>query len=292
MPTLRTPRAIRRLAPTVAVALSLSACGGSGGAADTATGTEPQAATEQATPQAPPQNGQLRRPGASGLVAAVEGTTAQVQGNDSQTAVSWTGATAFTAQADGSLADVAVGACVVVRSTDGTSAGATAVTAVSVSVTEPVDGECAGPGGAGGFQGGGQGGGPPAGGARPSGAPRARPSGAPGSMRGGVSGATGQVTGATSEGFTVRSVSFGQPGEQGAEPQTQDIAVTVTGDTTVTTTVPAAADAVQPGVCVTASGEADTTGAVVATTISVRPAEDGECAGGFGGLGGMRAPGA
>ena len=113
-------------------------------------------------------------------------------------------------------------------------------------------------------------------------------------MRGGLGGgATGEVTAVTDGGFTVRPVRFGMPGgEQGAEPQTQDVAVTATDATTVTKTVPAAADAVQPGVCVTATGEADSTGSVAATSISVRPAENGECTGGFGGLRGAGAPGA
>jgi hypothetical protein len=45
------------------------------------------------------------------------------------------------------------------------------------------------------------------------------------------------------------------------------------------------------GLCVTAIGPADSTGAVTATSISIRPATNGSCFGGFGGRGGFGGPG-
>jgi hypothetical protein len=57
-------------------------------------------------------------PGANGKVAAVTDSTAQVQGMDGQVAVTWTGSTTFTKDVSATLADVEVGDCVLVGSTD------------------------------------------------------------------------------------------------------------------------------------------------------------------------------
>ncbi|HKT56904.1 MAG TPA: hypothetical protein VJR25_09035, partial [Microbacterium sp.] len=54
-------------------------------------------------------------PGAAGTVAAVSGSTAQVQGVSSQTAVTWTSATRFTAQQKVAAVALKVGDCVVAR---------------------------------------------------------------------------------------------------------------------------------------------------------------------------------
>jgi hypothetical protein len=87
-------------------------------------------------------------------------------------------------------------------------------------------------------------------------------------------GASGEVTAVTGDGFTVKATT---PGSD----DTTTVSVTVTGDTTVTTTKNAAATALKVGKCVTASGDTDDTGAVTADRISVTDPVDGECTGGF-----------
>ena len=59
-----------------------------------------------------------------------------------------------------------------------------------------------------------------------------------------------------------------------------------TSDTTYTATARATSTALKVGLCVTALGTADDTGAVAASSISLRPAEAGGCLGGFGRPGG------
>lgn len=236
------------------LAVSLAACGG----------PDEPARNVSATQAAPDRGaGPGARPG-SGKVAAVDGSTAQVQGSDGQTAVSWTATTTFTQQVDGSLDDVTKGACVLVR---GESGDEDAVTASAVTISPAVDGECQGPGGDRG--------------ARPtdlptdlpSDAPTDAPSGAPGRAGGGM--AMGTVTAVTDAGFTVESTAPG-----GGD--TSSVSVSVTDDTTFSTTAEADASAVKVGVCVQADGESDSTGAVAATSIRVSAATGGECTTGFG----------
>jgi hypothetical protein len=227
-------------------------------------------------------------PGVGGLVAAIDGSTLQVQANNAQTAVTYTAATKFTATVPATAADVKAGVCVTVRppGTPGASTQpsppsgtATTVTAGAVTVSEPVSGKCQGAGG--------RPGGVRPGGTRPSTPPSSRPSG--GNRRGGSGGfgAFGTVKSVTSGGFTVEQAAFGSAS---ASPTT--ITVTATGSTSYTRTAAAAASAVAVGKCVTAIGKADDTGTVQATAIAVRPAENGACAVGFGGpRGGQNGPG-
>lgn len=88
-------------------------------------------------------------------------------------------------------------------------------------------------------------------------------------------GVVGQVTEVTDTGFTVEST---VPGGESGEPRS----VTVSATTTWTTTEAATASALTVGRCVSATGEADDTGAVTATLIAVSDPVDGECVGGFG----------
>jgi hypothetical protein len=216
-------------------------------------------------------------PGVSGLLAAIQGTTLQVQGTSSQTAVVYTSATTLTATVPAKSTDVAVGDCVAVRSaaTNGGSP-ATAVTATSVTLSAPVAGSCAPGGGAGG-----QGGRPNF--ARPSGAPAGvRPSGAPGAGRGFGGGAFGKVTALSGTGFTVASSGGQQPGAS-PNASTSPIVVTTTSTTAFTKQQAATAAALKVGVCVTARGAQDASGTVTATNIAVRPAVNGTCSNGFGG---------
>ena len=217
-------------------------------------------------------------PGASGKIAAADGSTIQVQGSDSQTAVTYTDKTAISQQVTGSLSDVQAGVCVVVTPADGSESSETAVTAGSIRVTEKTDGSCQG-----GF-GGGRPSGMPSGipeGEMPSGAPEGgMPSGGPGG--GGGFGTSGEVAAVSGDTITVAATRFDPQAEEGADPETTTVTVTTTGETTVTATETADATALSIGRCVTASGTADDTGAVSAERIEVSDAVDGECSTGFG----------
>lgn len=258
-------------ASSVLLVATLAACGG--GSDDAATDTSGAAAQAGGAPN-PAQNGGQggAAPGASGTVAAVSGSTAQVQNDQSgQVAVSWTKSTTFTQQVDATLADVTVGSCVMVTTADDDE------TAATVRITAAADGDTCGFGA----------------GQRPDGAPSGMPtdmptdlpsdmpSGGPGGARGGGFGTVGEVTAVSATGFTVSAT---QPGSEDAS----DVSVTVGDDTTYTTQAKAQATAVTIGRCVTARGDSDDTGAVVATTISVSDPVDGQCGTGFGG--GMRGP--
>ncbi len=249
-------------ASSVLVLATLAACGSD---STDSSSDSTQAAGGQAGQLPGGQRGM--RPGASGEVAAVSGSTAQVQSQDSgQVAVSWTDDTTFTQQVDATLADVTVGSCVMVTSADDIAATVRIMDASD-------DGGC-------GF-GGGQ---------RPEGAPSGMPSDRPtdlpdGGRRG--FGTVGEVTAVSGSGFTVSAT---QPGADDAT----EVSVTVGDDTTYTTSAKAAAAAVKVGVCVNAQGDSDDTGAVTAASISVSQPVDGECTGGFGmgGMGGGRPGGA
>ncbi|MFL6156593.1 MAG: hypothetical protein ACJ72D_10895 [Marmoricola sp.] len=238
------------------------------------------------------QNGggqQGQRPGADGKVAAVSGSTAQVQSAQAgQVAVTWTGTTTFTQQVTARLSDVRTGDCVAVTSAS-TGTGSTApttaptrVTAETVRITPATNGACtAGPGGQTRGSGQGpqlQGGGPAAGGPEGGGQPPAgAPDGGSRQLRG-FGGAFGTVTSVSGTGFVVSST---RPAASSGTTTTTKITVTVTAATTYTTTAKASASDVRVGVCVRAEGAADSTGAVTATRIAVSPAVNGECAAGF-----------
>lgn len=262
------------------VGLTLAACGGSSDEQTSAgSGAEGQQAGQPQTGQ-----GQMRLPGGSGKVTDVSGSTAQVQGQDSQVAVSWSGDTKFTQQVAGKTSDVVVGSCVMVTSADTSSTDTTKVAAATVRITEAVDGSCSAMGG-GGAPGGGQ---PPSDGEAPSGErptdmPTDMPTDGPGGeggpgggQRGGF--AVGEVTAVSGSGFTVSSQRPGSGGDAATS-----VTVTTSADTTYTTTESASASDVKVGVCVTSRGKADDTGAIAATTIAVSVAVDGECSTGFGG---------
>jgi hypothetical protein len=212
----------------------------------------------------------------SGLIADVSGKTLQVQGNDSQTAVTYSSKTAFTQQSKVSAGAVTVGSCVSVQSS-GAAGGATTVTATSVAVTAAVDGACN------------RGFGGPAGG-RPSGAPSGMPSGAPSDApQGGAAPGSGQTPGANGR---IRPVSGKVTAVKGStitvaapalgSTEAQTYTVTTTDQTTYTQEKAAKASAVKVGLCATAAGKTDSTGAVAATSIALRPATDGTCSFGMG----------
>ena len=277
MPTRTTTLAA--LAALACSALGLSACSSAGSAASPA----PQPEQTTAAPGAGGAQGgrgQGRMPGAFGLIADVSGTTAQVQGNGNQTAVLWSDTTTFTQQVAGTAADITVGSCVVARSTADSDLAATTVTASTVTVSDPVDGQCTGFGGG---SGGGRGDRPagdlPPEGQRPSGMPTSMPSGAPsGAPRGlgqPVSGTVEAVADGTIT-ITVSSMATA-PGGASETPATQTVTVTLGSEATIITTHDTTADAVTVGRCAQAQGETDSTGAVAATTIRVSDAVAGSC---------------
>ncbi|MFL6061815.1 MAG: hypothetical protein ACJ72E_11330 [Marmoricola sp.] len=248
--------------------LGAAACGSSGngnGSGSGAQGGGPESTFQGAA-------GSGRFPGATGKVAAVSGSTAQVQNaQDGQVAVTWNGATIFSKQVSAKLADVAVGSCVMVGSAS-TSAGSggsttapttapTTISATTVRISaKGTDGTCTG-----GFGGGSRpqlsgNGGPP-------------PSGAPGQLRG-FGGASGEVTAVGASSFIVRST------VPGATTST-DVTVKVGTGTTYTRTGRGTASDVKVGVCVRAQGSTGSTGAVTARSVEVSPAVNGQCDGGF-----------
>src|SRR5689334_6886154 len=81
------------------------------GSKDDGDGTTPTASATSGPQTSQRGAGQL--PGANGKVAAVDGSTAQVQSQQNgQVAVTWNDSTTFTQQVPASLADVKVGDCV------------------------------------------------------------------------------------------------------------------------------------------------------------------------------------
>ena len=279
----------RRTLPFVMLAvtgaLALSACSSSAGAAGggqsvaSSPSTTGSGGGAGATPGGG-QNGTRQQPGVSGLVAAVTGTTMQVQTRTDQTAVSWTGTTAFSQLVPASLADVTVGACVTVTqpassSTAGSPTTApTQVTAGSVQLRQTTNGTCAGgPGGGGDQAGGGKAGGGKAGGKTATPAPGSGATGQGANRSGRGFGVTGQVTAVNGSTFTVQETARPEATTAPVSPS----AVTTTSSTTYLKQAPASASDVTVGECATAIGTADETGSVAATTITLRPATNGAC---------------
>ena len=291
--TLRYRRGVAPFLLGAAAALTLSACGTSG------TPTVSPSGTPAANPSAAAAGGSSSRaaargPAASGLIAAVSGSTLQVQNAQvGQVAVTWTAATKFTQQVTLSLGSIKAGDCVTAAATAG-SPTAASFTATTVTVSQAVNGRCFG-----GF----------GGGAVPSPgssfSPRPRPSGTrsfarpSGAARTGAF-ATGSVVSVSGSTIVVASRSFG-PGA-GASPgasaspaasagTTTNKTVTLTSATKITTVRSATGAAATVGRCVTAQGKADSTGTVAATSIAVTDPVNGKCTSGFGGFGGFGAGG-
>jgi hypothetical protein len=263
---------------TVPVVMAvLTACGGSssGGSGGTTapTGASSSAASGNGTPAA----GEA----ASGQVAAISGTTMQVQNAQSgQVAVAWTATTDFTHTVTTSLAAVRAGQCVTAVAPSGTSQSASSFTATTLMVSKPVDGSCAGRAGG-------------AGGQRPSGLPTGTnlppgfptggtlPSGFPTGAGGGDFGAfvSGKVTSVTGSTVVVAARTFGS-----SSTATTNKTITAGAKTVVTTEASTTAASVKVGLCVTAQGKADSTGTVAARSVRISKPANGQCLG-FGGPG-------
>ncbi|MCV2394915.1 PT domain-containing protein [Actinotalea sp. M2MS4P-6] len=297
----RLVRGSAALAGGLGVALVLAGCGGGSTTEAAATAAAVTAGDGSQDTSGGVQDGSAAgsadgRGGVSGLIAAVTGTTMQVQ-SDVQTAVTWSDDTTITQEVSTDLSAVTVGSCVVViessadtssdTSSGGVTSGDTAGTAgpaSSVVVSEPVDGECTGFAGAGaGGMPGGQMAGAPTDGATgmPSGMPTDMPSGGPTDLPSGGSTdlPSGMPTGG-SRGFgamvagTVTAVDdAGITVDQDGTTST----VTIDDATTYTTTQTVDSSAISVGLCVSARGESDDRGGMTATSLSLSDAVDGAC---------------
>ena len=234
----------------------------------------------------------------SGTVAAVDGSTLQVQDSSSQTAVVYTGKTTVTARVTTTASALAVGDCVSVRTAataSTASAGPTAANAGTGELAASTVTILSSEGGCTDVAGGGDGGGFPGGGAgRPSGAPSGMPSGAPSGMptdrpsgaptggppRGGGFGTTGEITTLVAGTFTVTPRAPGAGGSTAgptASATPTPVTVTYADDTTFLTTAKATAGSIEVGSCVRATGTTDDTGTLTATTLVISQPVDGAC---------------
>ncbi|WP_322861276.1 DUF5666 domain-containing protein [Mycobacterium europaeum] len=246
----RTPLFTRVAVVAVAgtTALSIAACGSSNKSSPPSTSTSTVTST---TTSPVPAAGEAR---VSGLIASVAGNSVQVTQKDNATAtVNFTATTKVTEVTPAALTDVTAGNCVTVRPTN-EGQGGQPVTAASVKVSPSVNGTCPKPKAAA------PGGSP---GPAPSGAPTPPPA-KPAPVQGSVASVTGNtinVTGTDPSGNTTQT------------------AVTVDDKTRYTKQSSATTDAITQGKCLTARGTKDNSGALQATSINVRAANDGKCAG-------------
>jgi hypothetical protein len=263
------------------------------------------ATADAATPTNPPV-------GASGSVAALNGSSMEVQNQSSgQTTVSWTALTQFSKTVTESVSSIGVGDCVTATGTAAKNSKST-IAARSITVTTPNgSGSCTGtrtganggtPGG--GFRQGTGGGGffqrNGGGGSRPS----VPGGGAGGNFRTALRSlaiASGKVTAVhgttlTVSGFDLSPGSFPRANRSNSsksskntrptQPQTETLKVTTSSSTPVRTTQTAAASDLAVGDCVSAFGPAASNGAVTATTVRITSTGGGSCTGGFPGGGG------
>ncbi|AHI01692.1 DUF5666 domain-containing protein [Kutzneria albida] len=241
-----------------ALSVTLAACGG-GSSATPSGGTQAPSSS-----RGPGQGG--TRPGAFGTVAAVTGSTAQVQNpQNGQVAVTFSDSTTFTETVSGALRDVTAGSCVEVTGTGPAVAGQP-LTAKSVTITQAGTSGCRVPGNGGASR-------TPNPSRTPDPSRQPRPSGSASPSAAGR--AFGTVSAVSANGFTTHGTSpAGGPAV--------DTAVTVDSATTFTKTVSANSSAVVVGVCVAAFGTADDTGAITAKSITVSKPGPNGCNTGFG----------
>jgi hypothetical protein len=267
------------LATGAALALTLGACGGGSAIASK---SSPTTIAGGGTQRGTGQN----FPGAAGTVAAVAGSSVEVQNpQNGQVTVSWTPSTVFTKTVSVTESSVKAGECV-------TAAGSTVtgtLVATTVTITPPdSSGSCTRMGGAGGFGGGGGGFFRSGGGTPPSSIPnRTLP---PGAANFGI--ASGKVTSVSPTSLVIYGFSgsgFGRRARGSTStstPPTTVAATNVTVDVTSSTTYNEIESATSGDVavndCVTAAGTADDTGAITARTIRITPAGPNGCTAGFG----------
>ena len=242
------------LAVTGAAALSVAACGSSNQSAPTSTSTSTSTSTVTSTTTSPaPAQGEAR---VSGLIASVAGNSIQVTKEDNtNAAVNFTSTTKVTEVAPATLSDVTSGSCITVRPTKQESPGGQPVTAASVRVSPSVNGTCPPP------KESGQGSGPGSSSPAPSGSPTPAPAKAK-PVRGSVASVTGNT-------ITIAGTD--------ASGNTTQTPVTVDDNTKYSKLATATPDAIAQSKCVAARGTMENGGTLQATTINLRPANDGKC---------------
>jgi Domain of unknown function (DUF5666) len=247
------------LAVTGAAALSVAACSSTSNppGAKSSTGTSAAStgtsATSTPTTGSPAPGGEAQ---VSGLIASVSGTSAQVTQKHGNATVNFTGSTKVTDVSKATLTDVTPGSCVSIRSAHG-SRGGNPITATTVRISPAVDGKC--PTGR-----------EPAPGSTttPTSSP-STPTSSPSSPPARKSDVVGTVASVSGNTINVTSTDA-----NGNPTQT---AVTVDDTTRYTKRAPADIQAIAQGRCMTAKGTKDSGGALQATTINLRPANNGKC---------------
>ncbi len=253
---------------------------------------------------------------ATGSVAALQASSMEVQNpTTGQTTVSWTTSTQFSKTVSESVGALAAGDCVTVTGTPSKSSKTT-IAARSITVRGPSStGSCSvGPGSSGTSAGGAfagpggfnfrRGGPGSTSGTRPS-----FPAGSAHRFAGlasiaiasgkvtGVSGSTVSVSGSdiTPGSFRTKASSSksskSSKTSKPAAPKTENLKITTSGSTTLSSTQSAAATDLAVGDCVTALGPAATNGAVTATTVRITSTGGATCTAGFGGGGFFRGGG-
>jgi Domain of unknown function (DUF5666) len=284
---------IGAIAALVIAAGALTACSG-GGKAAAGAGALPSSSP---SPASNGGGGARGGPAASGTIAEIDGNALQVQNPTSgQTTVALTAKTAYTQTKATTLASVKVGSCIVATSPASTASSTTSgsastpagepssITAHDVTITSPESGSCE-------RTGGGPGGGT-FGSGRPSGFPSNFPSGAPSGFRttgtrpGGGFGdvVDGKVTAVSGSTITVEAVThtFNRSASASPSTSTHTVTVTVTSSTTFTHTVVATRGDVKVGLCATAFGSSDQSGAITATRLALSSPKGGTCSDAFG----------
>lgn len=219
------------------------------GCSPQATGTPQPAPAASAGPQSP-RPARSAQPGAVGLIAEVGKQRMQVQGNNQQTAVTWTDQTRITRQAAVAAADVRVGDCVTVRLAGTPGAGPATAASIAVAGADACTGRTPNP----------------ARSAAPGGAPAAGGGTArPG--RGGQAGVFGTVSKVDRGSFTISGTGTGET------------VVQTTPTTTFSRTEAGTGADLKAGQCAVASGRSDASGTIAATSISVSAPVNGQCQG-------------
>ncbi|MGD0746707.1 MAG: DUF5666 domain-containing protein [Acidimicrobiales bacterium] len=250
---------------------------------------------------------------ANGSVAALQASSMEVQNTSTgQTTVSWTSTTQFSKTVSESVSSLAAGDCVTVTGTPSKSSKTT-IAARSITLLTPSStGSCTNRGTAGGTSTGGAGFGGAGGfnfrrgGA--GGTSGTRPSFPAGSARrfagaGSIAIASGKVTGVSGSTVSVSGIDISPGSFAGGKaassksskssksakpvtPKTQNLKITTSGSTTLSSTQSAASTDLAVGDCVTAVGPSATNGAVTATTVRITSTGGATCTSGFGGGGG------
>lgn len=279
MPLHRNPRLLA-VGAALALATLISACGGG----STPTSSNPTSTTPGGSSGSGGAGGNAGFQGTSGSVAALSGSSMEVQNQQSgQVTVNWTSSTAFSKTVNLSASSVADGDCVAI--TGSTTTGH--LVATSVTISQPSSsGACTGGFGRGarGTGSGAAGSAPANGGSLPSRPARSFPGGGAGFAF--ASGKVTSISPTTLVLYGVSSSGVPRASGQGSTPPTSvkstSVTVGLSASTLFTKTQTAAASSLAVGDCVTANGSTDTTGAVTARTVRITSTGGQTCSTGFG----------